>query len=148
MTKDHANGLEFTYNSLNLLHQVKENGMVKATYTYLADGTKLAARTEAGTDGLDYLGRWMTMDPKAEKYHSMTPYGYCGNNPISNIDWFGMDYWSTNDPGQIAAFFDALKGGYIGYHDFSVWNHMTDNEFASRLSYNDKNNTYYWSEGR
>ena len=250
MTKDHANGLEFAYNSLNLLHQVKENGMVKATYTYLADGTKLAARTEEGTEGVDYLGRflypvtggtpslafanttdgfltdegmvyaltdhlgsvrvlvddegevlerndyypfgtrhpntnyastsnrylfgrmemqdfstnptydfgarmldgksgrWMTMDPKAEKYHSMTPYGYCANNPISNIDWFGMDYWSTNDPGQIAAFFDALKGGYIGYHDYSDWNHMTDNEFASRLSYNDKNNTYYWSESK
>ena len=250
MTKDHANGLEFTYNSLNLLHQVKENGMVKATYTYLADGTKLAARTEASTDGFDYLGRflysvtdetpslalanttdgfltdegmvyaltdhlgsvrvlvddegevlerndyypfgtrhpntnyastsnrylfgrmemqdfstnptydfgarmldgksgrWMTMDPKAEKYHSMTPYGYCANNPISNIDWFGMDYWSTNDPGQIAAFFDALRGGYLGNHDFSGWNYMTDNEFTSRLSYNDENNTYYWSEGK
>ena len=250
MTKDHANGLEFTYNSLNLLHQVKENGMVKATYTYLADGTKLAARTEASTDGFDYLGRflysvtdetpslalanttdgfltdegmvyaltdhlgsvrvlvddegevlerndyypfgtrhpninyastsnrylfgrmemqdfstnptydfgarmldgklgrWMTMDPKAEKYHSMTPYGYCGNNPISNIDWFGMDYWSTNDPGQIATFFDALKGGYIGYHDYSGWNYMTDNEFSSKLSYNDENNTYYWSESK
>ena len=250
MTKDHANGLEFTYNSLNLLHQVKENGMVKATYTYLADGTKLAARTEASTDGFDYLGRflysvtdetpslvlanttdgfltdegmvyaltdhlgsvrvlvddegevlerndyypfgtrhpntnyastsnrylfgrmemqdfstnptydfgarmldgklgrWMTIDPKAEKYHSMTPYGYCGNNPISNIDWFGMDYWSTNDPGQIGAFLDALKEGNLGSHDYSGWNHMTDNEFTSRLSYNDENNTYYWSESK
>ena len=250
MTKDHANGLEFTYNSLNLLHEVKEDGMVKATYTYLADGTKLAMRTETGTDGFDYsgrflysvtngtpslafvnttdgfltnegmvyaltdhlgsvrvlvdgegevlerndyypfgtkhpntgypstsnpylfggmekqyfssnptydfgarmldgkLGRWMTMDPKTEKYYSMTPYGYCGNNPVSNIDRFGMDYWSTNDPDQIGAFFDALNGDNLDNHDYSDWNHMTDNEFTSKLSYNDKNNTYYWTESQ
>ena len=250
MTKDHANGLEFTYNSLNLLHEVKEDGMVKTTYTYLADGTKLAMRTETGTDGFDYsgrflysvtngtlslafvnttdgfltnegmvyaltdhlgsvrvlvdgegevlerndyypfgtkhpntgyastsnrylfggmekqyfssnptydfgarmldgkLGRWMTMDPKTEKYYSMTPYGYCGNNPVSNIDRFGMDYWSTNDPDQIGAFFDALNGDNLDNHDYSDWNHMKDNEFTSKLSYNDKNNTYYWTESQ
>jgi RHS repeat-associated protein len=32
------------------------------------------------------LGRFMTMDPLAEKYYPYSPYSYCLNNPIKNID--------------------------------------------------------------
>ena len=32
------------------------------------------------------LGRFMTVDPLAEKYYPMSPYGYCLNNPIKFID--------------------------------------------------------------
>ena len=54
-----------------------------------------------GMDWYDYgfrmydpqLGRWHVMDPKAEKYISITPYAYVGNNPISRIDPNGME-WS------------------------------------------------------
>ncbi|WP_349677262.1 RHS repeat-associated core domain-containing protein [Bacteroides sp. UBA939] len=35
------------------------------------------------------LGRFMTMDPMAEKYYSMSPYAYCANNPINYIDLHG-----------------------------------------------------------
>ena len=31
-------------------------------------------------------GRWTTMDPLAEKYYSISPYAYCGNNPVNLID--------------------------------------------------------------
>lgn len=31
----------------------------------------------------------MSVDPLASKYPSMSPYNYCGNNPISNIDMKG-----------------------------------------------------------
>lgn len=31
-------------------------------------------------------GRWTTMDPLAEKYYSISPYSYCGNNPVNLID--------------------------------------------------------------
>ena len=34
-------------------------------------------------------GRWLAQDPLAEKYCSISQYGYCNNNPISAIDWQG-----------------------------------------------------------
>ena len=30
--------------------------------------------------------RWDRVDPLAEKYYSMSPYNYCGNNPVNAID--------------------------------------------------------------
>ena len=32
------------------------------------------------------LGRWDRVDPLCEKYYSLSPYNYCGNNPIKYID--------------------------------------------------------------
>ena len=32
------------------------------------------------------LGRWDRMDPLCEKYYSVSPYAYCGNNPVRYID--------------------------------------------------------------
>ncbi|KAA6302580.1 MAG: hypothetical protein EZS26_001087 [Candidatus Ordinivivax streblomastigis] len=30
--------------------------------------------------------RWLTPDPLAEKYYAISPYAYCGNNPVNRID--------------------------------------------------------------
>lgn len=37
------------------------------------------------------LGRFMTPDPLAEKYYSISPYVYCANNPLRFIDPNGME---------------------------------------------------------
>ncbi len=37
----------------------------------------------------DFTGRWFVPDPLAEKYASMSPYMYCGGNPIMYIDTDG-----------------------------------------------------------
>ena len=43
------------------------------------------------------LGRWLTVDPMAEKYYSISSYAYCGNNPVNRIDPDGMSYdWVEN----------------------------------------------------
>ena len=47
-----------------------------------------------GIDWYDYgarhmtpdAGRFTTIDPMAEKYYNISPYAYCANNPINNID--------------------------------------------------------------
>jgi hypothetical protein len=44
------------------------------------------------------LGRWMNIDPLAEKYYSLSPYVYCANNPIRYIDPNGME---IKDPDKI-----------------------------------------------
>jgi len=52
-----------------------------------------------GLDWYDYgarqmspdIGRFTTMDPMAEKYYSVSPYAYCGNNPIRYNDFWGLE---------------------------------------------------------
>jgi RHS repeat-associated protein len=43
------------------------------------------------------IPRFTTMDPLAEKYYSVSPYAYCANNPVNNIDPDGKDYIMTID---------------------------------------------------
>ena len=42
------------------------------------------------------VGRWTTMDPLCEKYHSVSPYAYCHNNPVNRIDLDGRDWYQNN----------------------------------------------------
>ena len=42
----------------------------------------------------DFTGRWFVPDPLAEKYASMSPYMYCGGNPITFFDKDGK-IWDT-----------------------------------------------------
>lgn len=62
--------------------------------------------TENGLNLYDYdarqmnaaFGRFTGVDPLTEKFHSISPYAYCANNPVSRIDPNGCDwYQSTNN---------------------------------------------------
>ena len=54
----------------------------------------------------DFTGRWFVPDPLAEKYDSMSPYMYCGENPIAILDIDGRDVWNVNKKGQIVNKFE------------------------------------------
>ena len=71
-----------------------------STNMYLYNGKE----KQEGTEWLDYgarmyaseLGRWMCVDPMAEKYESWSVYQYVRNNPILRIDPNGMDDYKIN----------------------------------------------------
>ena len=54
-----------------------------------------------GLDEYDSEARWYypaimrttTMDPLAEKYYSISPYAWCGNNPVVMVDPDGRQIW-------------------------------------------------------
>ena len=48
--------MNFSYNVLNLLSEVRTGSTVKATYTWLADGTKLGVCNGSGSEGFEYVG--------------------------------------------------------------------------------------------
>ena len=56
-------------------------------------------QTVGGLGYLDYgarmydqsLGRWFMTTPLSEKYYGLSPYVYCGNNPLNMIDPDGRD---------------------------------------------------------
>lgn len=55
------------------------------TYTYLS-------LFDFGTRYYDaYVGRWNAVDPLAHKYFGMSPYNYCGNDPVNKYDPDGRD---------------------------------------------------------
>lgn len=58
-----------------------------------------------GLDEYDSDARWYypaimrttTMDPLAEKYYDISPYVWCGNNPVSKFDPDGRDWYSFEE---------------------------------------------------
>ena len=47
------------------------------------------------------IASWPTMDPLCEKYYDVSPYVYCGNNPMNAIDFDGEDNYTINNAGRI-----------------------------------------------
>ena len=92
-----------------------------------------------GYDTYDYVARgmypaimrFMTPDPLAEKYYSISSYAYCANNPIKFIDPTGLAYQSS-DPNQWNDLINHLtNGGNLDSFDTNGWNEVDDPEPSS-----------------
>ena len=44
---------------------------------------------------------WDRIDPLAEKYYGISPYVYCGGDPVNFGDYNGMDIWEIDNEGRI-----------------------------------------------
>lgn len=60
-----------------------------------------------------FTGRFISVDPKWEKYPSLTPYQYCANNPLKYVDPDGMLIMS---PSQQQAFIDAFENATLSWY--------------------------------
>ncbi|MBQ6156157.1 MAG: RHS repeat-associated core domain-containing protein [Bacteroidales bacterium] len=75
------------------------------TYTF-------SAKERDPETGLSYFGSryyssdlsiWLSVDPMASKYPSLSPYVYCANNPVKLVDPNGEKIWIHDEEGGSAA---------------------------------------------
>ena len=108
-----------------------------------------------GLDEYDNKARWYypaicrttTMDPLAEKYYSISPYAWCGNNTMRFVDPDGRDIYMFDQEGNFTGDIIEQEGEHMGrmyfsendYTDFS-YNDPADAERLC-LEYSDS----YWS---
>ena len=72
------------------------------TYTF-------SAKERDSETGLSYFGSryyssdmsvWLSVDPMAAKYPSLSPYVYCSNNPVRVVDPDGEEIWIVGEDGN------------------------------------------------
>ena len=52
----------------------------------------------------DILTGWLSVDPMADKYPGLSPYAYCGWNPVRLVDPNGEDIWELDVYGHITKY--------------------------------------------
>ena len=84
------------------------------------------------------LARWHAVDPLAEKYPDVSPYVYCMNNPVNNIDPDGkrVVIWYTNKQGECKPF---IFTGFHGKKSLSVPKDPFILDFIKSYLYNARN---------
>ena len=49
----------------------------------------------------ELMTMWLSVDPMADKYPSISPYAYCAWNPVKLVDPDGKDVWEVDGNGYI-----------------------------------------------
>ena len=130
---------------------MSQDGTVDQRNQYYPDGTLFGKQSTGGTvqpykfgqkelertlplDEYDFGARWMdpvvgarftTMDPLCEKYYGISPYAYCGNNPVNAVDPDGMEP-VYNMKGE---FLGTTSEGFTG--DIMIYTGFTKINFES-----------------
>ncbi|MCL6295529.1 DUF6443 domain-containing protein [Jejuia spongiicola] len=119
--KDHLGNVRLSYKDSDGNGQISASAEILEENNYYPFGLKHKGYNDGGTAfynpalkykfggkeyqdelGLDWyditarnydpaLGRWMNLDPLAEKYHPLSPYNYTANNPILYLDPDGKE---------------------------------------------------------
>ena len=94
-----------------------------STYTF-------SAKEKDSETGLSYFGSryynsdlsiWLSVDPMADKYPSMSSYVYCANNPVKLVDPNGEDIWEINEEGRIINHDKSFTEKDIVHNIFARW---------------------------
>ena len=112
------------YNSGDDLQPYKYNGK-ELDRTHGLDWYDYGARNYDA-----FLPMFTSLDPHCESYYNISPYAYCGNNPVNAIDPNGMDVFHTDDPEVIRNILYTLMGtGTLNTDDCEV--RIDDEYFVS-----------------
>ena len=103
-------------------------------YSYVSNGKEKDAETGYGYSGARYMDHelmtmWLSVDPMADKYPSISPYAYCTWNPVKLVDPDGCmidDYFS-------------YEGTYLGSDDAETKNVRIISEFSWNSLIQDEN---------
>jgi len=120
MNKDYRKNIDIAYNLLNLPYQIMQNDTVKATYAYLADGTKVSAtqdtsyvmsdlhagdRTVTISNGFDYLGSFVYTNTNNTRVLESTAFGGGRINKTNNT--YDINYFITDHLGSTRVIVNA-----------------------------------------
>ncbi len=88
---------------------------------------------------------WLSVDPLADKYPSISPYVYCAWNPIKLIDPDGRDVWEVDEAGHVKRIGD--EGGekkqtikyangstsvHKGNHYYNIFSSLSDEKLIDK----------------
>ena len=79
------------------------------------------------------LGRFLSIDPLAENYYSVSPYAFCSNNPVNFVDWDGKRVWPRGNS-ELEMIKRTLPAGdreYVVLGDNGYINHDVLSEHSS-----------------
>ena len=135
---DGRKNIDIEYNLLNLPHTVSENSTIKATYKYVADGTKASAIGDNGV-GFEYLGSLVYNNNNGPKTLESTSFGG-GRINKSNSD-YEIDYFITDHLGSTRVIVNPA-GDILEQNDYYPFGMRHDNPnliaSTSRWGYNGK----------
>lgn len=86
------------------------------------------------------LGRWMSVDPLAQKYPSLSPYNFVGNSPIIALDPDGKEIWiahrepKTGTLISLARYSNGKTITYLGNRNDPYVNKVTQDLRANEKS--------------
>jgi RHS repeat-associated protein len=127
------------------LQQQNFGGLLNQPNKLLYNGKELQDDELAGVslDWYDFgfrfydaaLGRFPSLDPKADAFHWVSPYNYAENNPVTGIDLWGLQYLDHNKA-RIIAQHGQIRLKTANFHN------VTRNRINAM-----NNNPKFWKKG-
>ena len=132
----------------------------------LAEMFTFSAKEKDAETGFSYFGSryynsdlsiWLSVDPQAAKYPSLSPYVYCADNPVKLVDPNGEEVYDGGDPSKrIKKFFDkkiktplmkmAKNGASADELESEAVTLSNKYQKQLRRKYQSKDNTYWDGE--
>lgn len=107
--KNCASQMKSTHNFFSAAHFAKPLPTVNCNLSPVTCIHTFSAKEKDSETGLSYFGSryyssdlsiWLSVDPMADKYPSLSPYTYCANNPVKLVDPNGETVVIPNEEDQ------------------------------------------------